>query len=102
MPAVFGGLEGQVLFVDTEGGFQVQRLVDLAGAAVRHCSLLAEDEEQRVAMTTFTVETILSNVFLVGRVPGSAGSVGPGSFNQPMAEGLTDCCCHGNPEAAGL
>uniref|UniRef100_A0A3B5MCK1 DNA repair protein RAD51 homolog 3 n=2 Tax=Xiphophorus couchianus TaxID=32473 RepID=A0A3B5MCK1_9TELE len=65
VPAVFGGLGGQVLFVDTEGGFQVQRLVDLAGAAVRHCSLLAEDEEQRVAMTTFTVETILSNVFLV-------------------------------------
>uniref|UniRef100_A0A3B5MLG4 DNA repair protein RAD51 homolog 3 n=1 Tax=Xiphophorus couchianus TaxID=32473 RepID=A0A3B5MLG4_9TELE len=62
VPAVFGGLGGQVLFVDTEGGFQVQRLVDLAGAAVRHCSLLAEDEEQRVAMTTFTVETILSNV----------------------------------------
>lgn len=99
MPAVFGGLGGQVLFVDTEGGFQVQRLVDLAGAAVRHCSLLAEDEEQRVAMTTFTVESILSNIFLVGRVP---GSVEPGSFNQLIAEGLMDWCCHGNPEAAGL
>ncbi|XP_054878162.1 DNA repair protein RAD51 homolog 3-like [Poeciliopsis prolifica] len=64
VPAVFGGLGGQVLFVDTEGGFRVQRLVDLAGAAVRRFSLLAEDEEQRVAMATFTVETILSNVFL--------------------------------------
>uniref|UniRef100_A0A3Q2FD56 Rad51-like C-terminal domain-containing protein n=1 Tax=Cyprinodon variegatus TaxID=28743 RepID=A0A3Q2FD56_CYPVA len=53
------------MFLDTEGSFQLQRVVDLAGAAVRHCSLLAEDEEQRVAMTTFSVETILSNIFLV-------------------------------------
>ncbi|XP_035999315.1 DNA repair protein RAD51 homolog 3 [Fundulus heteroclitus] len=65
VPPCFGGLGGQVIFVDTEGSFQLQRVVDLAGAAVRHCSLLAEDEEQRVAMTTFSVETILSNIFLV-------------------------------------
>ncbi|XP_015252801.1 PREDICTED: DNA repair protein RAD51 homolog 3 [Cyprinodon variegatus] len=65
VPPCFGGLGGQVMFLDTEGSFQLQRVVDLAGAAVRHCSLLAEDEEQRVAMTTFSVETILSNIFLV-------------------------------------
>lgn len=65
VPPCFGGLGAQAVYVDTEGSFLLQRLVDLAAAAVRHCSLLAEDEEQRVAMETFTAETVLSNVFLV-------------------------------------
>lgn len=65
LPRCFGGMEGQVVFVDTEGGFLLQRVVDVAAATVRHCSLLAEDEEQRIAMTNFSVETILANVFLV-------------------------------------
>ncbi|XP_008303064.1 DNA repair protein RAD51 homolog 3 [Stegastes partitus] len=65
VPRCFGGVEGHVIYVDTEGSFLLQRVVDMAAAAVRHCSLLAEDEEQRVAMETFTVETILSNIFLV-------------------------------------
>ncbi|CAN9515288.1 unnamed protein product [Ophioblennius macclurei] len=65
VPQCFGGVEGQVIFVDTEGTFILQRVVDIAAAVVRHCSLLAEDEEQRTAMATFTVETILSNILLV-------------------------------------
>ncbi|XP_035501124.2 DNA repair protein RAD51 homolog 3 [Scophthalmus maximus] len=65
VPQCFGGVEGQAIYIDTEGSFLLQRVVDVAAAAVRHCSLLVEDEEQRVAMTTFTVETILSNIFLV-------------------------------------
>ncbi|KAF7645703.1 hypothetical protein LDENG_00199490 [Lucifuga dentata] len=65
IPECFGGVGGQAVYVDTEGSFVVQRFVDLAAAAVRHCSLLAEDDEQRAAMTTFTVETILSNLFVV-------------------------------------
>lgn len=65
VPPCFGGLGGQVVYIDTEDSFLVQRVGDLAAAAVRHCSLLAGDEEQRVAMETFTVESILSNVFLV-------------------------------------
>lgn len=54
-----------MIYIDTEGSFVLQRLIDVAAAAVRHCSLLVEDDEQRVAMETFTVETILSNIFLV-------------------------------------
>lgn len=65
VPQCFGGLGAQAVYVDTEGSFLLQRLVDLAAAAVTHCSLLVEDEEQRVAMETFTVETVLSNVFVV-------------------------------------
>ncbi|XP_077462903.1 DNA repair protein RAD51 homolog 3 [Stigmatopora argus] len=65
VPPCFGGLGGQVLFIDTEGSFMVQRVVDLASAAVRHCTLIAEDAEQRDAVKAFTVESILSNIFLV-------------------------------------
>ncbi|XP_013855461.1 DNA repair protein RAD51 homolog 3 [Austrofundulus limnaeus] len=65
LPQCFGGVGGQVVFVDTEGSLVLQRLVELSLAAVRHCSMLAEDEEQRAALTTFTVEDILSNIFLV-------------------------------------
>ncbi|XP_068588199.1 DNA repair protein RAD51 homolog 3 [Cebidichthys violaceus] len=65
VPQCFGGVGGQVVYIDTEGSFLLQRVVDIAAAAVQHCSLLVEDDEQRVAMTTFTVETILSNTFLV-------------------------------------
>ncbi|XP_077438750.1 DNA repair protein RAD51 homolog 3 [Vanacampus margaritifer] len=65
VPPCFGGLGGQVVFIDTEGSFMVQRVVDLATAAVRHCTVLAEDAEQRDAAAAFTVENILSNIFLV-------------------------------------
>lgn len=65
IPPCFGGVGGQAVYIDTEGSFVLQRAVDVAAAAVRHCSLLADDEEQRAAMQTFSVETILSSIFLV-------------------------------------
>ncbi|KAM3617042.1 uncharacterized protein V6R79_001607 [Siganus canaliculatus] len=65
IPSCFGGAGGQVVFVDTEGSFLFQRVVDVASAVAQHCSLLVEDTEQQVAMETFTTETILSNMFLV-------------------------------------
>ncbi|KAK2850950.1 hypothetical protein Q5P01_007226 [Channa striata] len=65
VPLCFGGVGGQVIYIDTEGSFLVQRVVDVATAVVRHCSLLVEDNEQQNAMTTFTMESILSNIFLV-------------------------------------
>ncbi|XP_035289904.1 DNA repair protein RAD51 homolog 3 isoform X3 [Anguilla anguilla] len=64
IPVCFGGLGGQVAYIDTEGSFFVQRVADMAQAAVEHCSLMAEDTEQREALKEFTVETILSNLFL--------------------------------------
>ncbi|XP_033484304.2 DNA repair protein RAD51 homolog 3 isoform X1 [Epinephelus lanceolatus] len=65
VPQCFGGVGGQVVYIDTEGSFLLQRVIDIAAAAVQHCSLLVEDDEQRAAMGDFTVETILSNMFLV-------------------------------------
>lgn len=41
-PECFGGLAGEAVFIDTEGSFMVDRIVDLARACVRHCRLIAE------------------------------------------------------------
>ncbi|XP_051971888.1 DNA repair protein RAD51 homolog 3-like isoform X4 [Xyrauchen texanus] len=65
IPVCFGGLEGKVLYIDTEGSFLVQRVADMAEAAVQHCILLAEDAEQKKALEELTAENILSNLFLV-------------------------------------
>lgn len=35
IPKVFGGLEGEVLYIDSEGSFVVERVVDMAGAVLR-------------------------------------------------------------------
>uniref|UniRef100_A0A3B3DEW8 DNA repair protein RAD51 homolog 3 n=1 Tax=Oryzias melastigma TaxID=30732 RepID=A0A3B3DEW8_ORYME len=40
VPLSFGGLEGQVIFMDTEGSFVLQRVGDVAAAVVRHFSLV--------------------------------------------------------------
>ncbi|XP_043106119.1 DNA repair protein RAD51 homolog 3 [Puntigrus tetrazona] len=65
IPVCFGGLGGKALYIDTEGSFLVQRVADMAEAAVQHCTLLGEDTEQRQALEELTVEKILSNLFLV-------------------------------------
>ncbi|XP_066552015.1 DNA repair protein RAD51 homolog 3 [Amia ocellicauda] len=64
IPLCFGGLGGQAVFLDTEGSFLVQRAVDVAEAAVQHCALLAEDAEQQDALQRFTVDNILSQLFV--------------------------------------
>ncbi|KAJ3588210.1 hypothetical protein NHX12_011804 [Muraenolepis orangiensis] len=65
IPECFGGLGGHAVFVDTEGSLVVQRVVDLAQAAVHHCSLQDHDPEQQEAMKTFTMETILEHLHLM-------------------------------------
>lgn len=65
IPVCFGGQGGQALYVDTEGSFLVQRVADMAHAAVKHCTTLAQDDEQQAALRDFTVESILSGLSLV-------------------------------------
>ncbi|XP_035391204.1 DNA repair protein RAD51 homolog 3 isoform X2 [Electrophorus electricus] len=65
IPVCFGGLGGKAVYIDTEGGFLVQRAAEMARAAAEHCALLAEDTEQRAALEDFTLEKILSNIFLI-------------------------------------
>uniref|UniRef100_A0A8C8DDV8 DNA repair protein RAD51 homolog 3 n=1 Tax=Oryzias sinensis TaxID=183150 RepID=A0A8C8DDV8_9TELE len=68
IPRSFGGLEAQVIFMDTEGSFVLQRVVDIAAAVVRHFSLLAEDGEQKDAMQTFNMESILVRLLVIDSV----------------------------------
>lgn len=41
IPECFGGVEGEAVFIDTEGSFMVDRVVDLANACIQHLQLIA-------------------------------------------------------------
>ena len=42
IPECFGGVEGEAIFIDTEGSFMVDRVVDLATACIQHLQLIAK------------------------------------------------------------
>ncbi|XP_064612813.1 DNA repair protein RAD51 homolog 3-like [Liolophura sinensis] len=65
IPEAFGGLGGEAVYVDTEGSFIVERLVDIASATVEHCQQIAaisDNAEQMEALQTFSLESVLSRV----------------------------------------
>jgi len=41
IPVCFGGNAGQAVYIDTEGSFVVERLVDIAQATIKHCHFIA-------------------------------------------------------------
>ncbi|KAM4702204.1 DNA repair protein RAD51 homolog 3 isoform 2-T2 [Discoglossus pictus] len=66
IPECFGGLDGEVVYIDTESSFMVERLVDIANACVQHCILITEahqDEDHVNALQTFTLNNILSHIY---------------------------------------
>ncbi|NXY65722.1 RA51C protein, partial [Callaeas wilsoni] len=66
IPECFGGVAGEAVFIDTEGSFMVDRVVDIAAACVQHCHLIAEaqqEEDHRKALETFSLENILSHIY---------------------------------------
>ncbi|XP_063002558.1 DNA repair protein RAD51 homolog 3 [Elgaria multicarinata webbii] len=66
IPECFGGLAGEAVFIDTEGSFMVDRVVDMAAACVQHCQLIAEmhpEEDHQTALETFSLENILSHIY---------------------------------------
>ena len=44
IPACFGGVGGEALYIDTEGSFIVDRVRDIAAATVAHCRHVATAE----------------------------------------------------------
>lgn len=46
IPECFGGVAGEAVFIDTEGSFMVDRVVDIAAACVQHCHLIAEAQQE--------------------------------------------------------
>ncbi|XP_068934264.1 DNA repair protein RAD51 homolog 3 isoform X3 [Petaurus breviceps papuanus] len=67
IPECFGGVAGEAIFLDTEGTFMVDRVVDLATACVQHLHLIAgshlEEEEYQKALENFSLESILSHIY---------------------------------------
>ena len=41
IPECFGGLDGEAVYIDTEGSFIVERLANIARATVDHCQHIA-------------------------------------------------------------
>ena len=57
IPECFGGVAGEAVFIDTEGSFMVDRVVDIAAACVQHCHLIAEaQQEEGTLLSRFFVE----------------------------------------------
>jgi len=70
-PEAFNGLEGEAVYVDTEGSFMAERAMDMASALVEYLgkmtALTPEDggkREMEEAMKTFTPEKILRGIHL--------------------------------------
>ncbi|XP_066120163.1 DNA repair protein RAD51 homolog 3 isoform X1 [Saccopteryx bilineata] len=66
IPECFGGVEGEAVFIDTEGSFMVDRVVDLATACIQHLQLIAGTQMGEVypkALENFTLENILSHIY---------------------------------------
>ncbi|XP_036124645.1 DNA repair protein RAD51 homolog 3 isoform X2 [Molossus molossus] len=66
IPECFGGVEGEAVFIDTEGSFIVDRVVDLATACIQHLQLIAGtqmEEAHPKALENFTLENILSHIY---------------------------------------
>uniref|UniRef100_A0A8C0FXX2 DNA repair protein RAD51 homolog 3 n=1 Tax=Bubo bubo TaxID=30461 RepID=A0A8C0FXX2_BUBBB len=66
IPECFGGVAGEAVFIDTEGSFMVDRVVEIATACVQHCQLIAEthqEEDNLKALETFSLESILSHIY---------------------------------------
>lgn len=72
IPDEFGGLNGEAIYIDTEGSFIVERVVDIADAAVKHMQHVVQSADmdetdrslQTEAMKTFQVENILSKIYV--------------------------------------
>lgn len=62
IPESLGGLEAEVVYVDTEGSFIVERLVDIVTATVDHCKQIASGDQDADDLADFTAEGVLSRI----------------------------------------
>eukprot|EP00057_Strongylocentrotus_purpuratus_P003078 XP_003725868.1 PREDICTED: DNA repair protein RAD51 homolog 3 isoform X1 [Strongylocentrotus purpuratus] len=58
IPASLGGVEGEAVYIDTEGSFIPQRAWGIAQAATEHCHTMGDQAE----LKDFTTEKILSGI----------------------------------------
>jgi len=63
-PKVFDGCEGQCIYIDTEGSFVMERVIQVAQAASNHLVLMAENRMncEKEEAKRFTLESVLSRI----------------------------------------
>jgi len=72
IPDEFGGLNGEAIYIDTEGSFIVERVVDIAEAAIKHMTHIIQSSDtdeterdlQNEALKKFHVRSILSKIYV--------------------------------------
>jgi len=65
IPAAFGGVDGDVMYIDTEGGFMIERVVDIAEGTLQYIQNYARcNQAQNLvrASEEFKLEHILSHI----------------------------------------
>jgi RAD51-like protein 2 len=65
LPAEFGGLEGQAIYIDTEGSFMVERCAQMADAFISHLQRIVRHKNDPVklaAASKVTKDTVLENI----------------------------------------
>uniref|UniRef100_H0WQZ3 DNA repair protein RAD51 homolog 3 n=1 Tax=Otolemur garnettii TaxID=30611 RepID=H0WQZ3_OTOGA len=66
IPECFGGVAGEAIFIDTEGSFMIDRVVDIATACIQHLQLIAEThigEASNSSLPDFNLRRILYHCF---------------------------------------
>jgi len=67
IPQRFGGNDGHAVYIDSEGSFVVERLVDIAQAAVRHCQFIASVQRNEGEKQSRLEQVLCINPICTGR-----------------------------------
>jgi len=62
IPEHYDGLSAKVIYLDTEGSFVVERMLEVAEATVEHIKRIAETPEDLKVAEEFTVQKVLSSI----------------------------------------
>ncbi|KAL4223700.1 DNA repair protein rad51c [Mactra antiquata] len=65
MPEVFGGVEGEAVYIETDGGLVLERLTDIVAATVKHCRHIASrdsDPDIQNIVSSMAVDKMLAGI----------------------------------------
>lgn len=65
IPELFGGIHGECVYIDCEGSFIVDRVVEVSEAALEHLSTVAQDDfDLQDTLKNISLESFLSKIHL--------------------------------------
>ncbi|KAK7485386.1 hypothetical protein BaRGS_00023334 [Batillaria attramentaria] len=62
IPEELGGAGGEAVYIDTEGSFIIERVVDVATATADHCRRMAAQLDNSLDVDSYNFESILSGI----------------------------------------